>query len=113
MFKRSDLAKLELILKYISDINIIVEKHGTIEKTLSDIEGEYAIMMCITQIGEAVNKIENTNILNELPSSKIIGLRNRIVHGYEDIDIKIISETIKLHIPELRKVVESLIGITK
>ena len=109
MFKRSDLARLELILKDIRDIQIIVGKHGTIDNTLSDTEGGYAIMMCITQIGEAVNKIEDENILAELPASKITGLRNRIVHGYEDIDSKIISETIKTHIPDLKIVVESFL----
>jgi uncharacterized protein with HEPN domain len=113
MFRRSDLAKLELILKYINDMQVIIGKHGTIENTLSDTEGEYAIMMCITQIGEVVNKIEDENILTELPASKIIGLRNRIVHGYEDIDNKIISETIKIHIPSLKKVIESLLGNIK
>jgi len=113
MFKKSDLVKLELILKYIRDIQIIVDKHGSVENTLSDTEGEYAIMMCITQIGEAVNKIEDENIQAKLPGSKIIGLRNRIVHGYEGIDCKIISETIKRHIPDLKIIVESLLGNTR
>jgi uncharacterized protein with HEPN domain len=110
MYKKSDSAKLELILKYIRDMELIVNKHGGVENTISDIEGEYAIMMCITQIGEVVNKIEEPNIITSIPSPEIIGLRNRIVHGYEDIDKRIINEIIKTHIPSLKSSVKSLIA---
>jgi uncharacterized protein with HEPN domain len=82
-------------------MQVIIGKHGTIENTLSDTEGEYALMMCITELGEVVHKIEEGNILTEPPTLKNIGLHNRILHGYEDIDSKIINETIKTHIPGL------------
>ncbi|MFA6101202.1 MAG: HepT-like ribonuclease domain-containing protein [Victivallaceae bacterium] len=110
MSKRSDMAKLELILKYITDLQMIVDRHGSIEATINDMEGEYATMMCIAQIGETVNKIKAPDILSELPASLIIGLRNRLVHDYEEVDKKIISEIIKTHIPDLKKIVTSLIG---
>jgi len=110
MSKISDMAKLELILKYIRDLQMIVDKHGSIEKTIADVEGEYATMMCISQIGEAVNKIKTPEILSKLPAAKIIGLRNRLVHDYEEVDKTIISEIIKTHIPELKKIVKSLVG---
>jgi len=109
MYKKSGLAKLELILKYINDINIIIENHHSIEAALSDMEGEYALLMCLTQIGETVNKLSETKILDALPVSKIIGLRNRIVHGYEDIDKRMVSEILNHHIPELGKIITGLI----
>jgi uncharacterized protein with HEPN domain len=72
-------------------------------------EGEYALLMCLTQIGETVNKLSETKILDALPVSKIIGLRNRIVHGYEDIDKRMVSEILNHHIPELGKIITGLI----
>jgi len=110
MSKRSDMAKLELILKYIKDLQMIVDRHGSIEATIADMEGEYATMMCIAQIGEIVNKIKAPDILSKLPAPLIIGLRNRLVHDYEEVDKKIISEIIKTHIPDLKKIVASLMA---
>lgn len=109
MSEKSDMAKLELILKYIKDLQIIVEKHGSVEETIADMEGEYATMMCIAQIGETVNKIKAPDILSKLPASKVIGLRHRLVHDYEEVDKRIISEIIKTHIPDLKKIIESLV----
>jgi hypothetical protein len=40
MSSRSDLAKVELIIKCISDIQNIIERHGSIEEALDDYEGE-------------------------------------------------------------------------
>jgi uncharacterized protein with HEPN domain len=107
MSKRSDLAKVELILKYISDIQKIIERHGSIDKALDDYEGEYALMMCLAQIGEAVNKISEPEILSKIPVSKISGMRNRIVHGYEDIDKIIIAEVLTVHLPDLKEKIKS------
>ena len=106
MSSRSDLAKVELILKYISDIQKIIERHGSVEKALDDYEGDYAIMMCLAQIGEAVNKISEREILENIPVYKISGMRNRIIHGYEDIDKTIITEVLTVHLPDLKEILK-------
>jgi len=111
MSKRSDLAKVELILKYISDIQNIIERHGSIKKALDDYEGEYAIMMCLAQVGEAVNKISEPEVLVIIPVSKISGMRNRIIHGYEDIDKTIITEVLTVHLPDLKEKMKSYLKL--
>lgn len=109
MYNPSDNVKLELILKYINDIEIIISNHDNLEDAVNSKEGEYALMMCITQIGEAVTKIQNQNILDKIFSKEIVGMRNRIVHGYEDFDRKIVLFTLKENIPELKSVIEKFI----
>ncbi len=52
MSLKSDTARLEQILVYIADIDKIVSRHKSIANTLNDIEGQYAIMLCLSQIGE-------------------------------------------------------------
>ncbi len=109
MFKKGNFAKLEQIVNYIEDVFLIVENHKGLESALSDKEGEYAIMMCIIQIGETVNKITDPTIIEKIPSAKIIGLKNRIVHGYETFDRRIITDVIKLHLPELKMIITELL----
>ena len=67
-------------------------------------------MMCIIQIGEVVNKISDEKIKEKMPTAKITGLRNRIVHGYEEVDKTIITEVLKSHIPQLEITIMHLIG---
>ncbi|MGA2547999.1 MAG: HepT-like ribonuclease domain-containing protein [Rectinemataceae bacterium] len=61
-------------------------------------------------IGEATKQL-----LDEFPdttftdSSKIIGLRNRIIHGYADIDDGAIWTIAKTRLPGLRETIENLI----
>ncbi|MBI2431245.1 MAG: DUF86 domain-containing protein [Candidatus Hydrogenedentes bacterium] len=45
----------------------------------------------------------------EIPWKKIIGMRNRIVHDYFDLDMDIIYSTVKQFLPELLFKVEDLL----
>lgn len=36
-----------------------------------------------------------------IPWDDIIGMRNRIVHGYDEVDFDILWDTVELHLPEL------------
>jgi uncharacterized protein with HEPN domain len=65
-------------------------------------------------IGEAMNRIDKIN--PTLPVSgkqQIIGMRNRVIHGYDKIDDGIIWGTIVKHIPILKKEVDSMLGHAK
>lgn len=110
MSNKSDRAKLELILKYIADIERIIERHGSIDKVISDYEGQYAVMMCLTQIAETIDKITSTEYISKIPSREIMGFRNRIVHDYESTDWIIISKILCDNIPELKTIIISLVG---
>ena len=56
--------------------------------------------MTIMAIGEGFRKIDKTtdgkllSLRPEIPWHQVFGLRNRIAHGYFDIDVDIISEVI-------------------
>lgn len=109
MSKQSDMAKLELIAKYISDAEMIIARHKSVEATLADYEGEYAVTMCLVQIAETVNRISDESILEAIEARSIIGFRNRIVHNYEGRDQAIVSGILKKDIPELKEKILGLI----
>lgn len=45
----------------------------------------------------------------EIPWARIRGMRNRMIHGYEDIDMDIVWETVDRHIPRLIEQLEPLV----
>jgi len=62
MSHKGDIIRLHSINKYIADIETIIGNHGFVEKALSNMEGQYALMLCIAQIGELLNKNKDTGI---------------------------------------------------
>jgi len=56
--------------------------------------------MTIMAIGEGFKKIDKVTdgklllLRSEIPWHQVFGLRNRIAHGYFDIDVDIISEVV-------------------
>lgn len=60
-------------------------------------------------IGEAFTKLEDIapEIARRFPElRKIVGLRNRIIHGYDSVDDEIIWDVAKNKLPALRRQVE-------
>jgi uncharacterized protein with HEPN domain len=54
-------------------------------------------------IGEAMSRIEKLDpALNISGKRQIIGMRNRVIHGYDKIDNEIIWGTIVRHLPSLK-----------
>lgn len=70
-----------------------------------------ACVFNLSQIGELVNKIDKEFISKhpQIPWFKMRGLRNRIVHDYEGINLKLIWEIIDMDIGILREQLLKLI----
>lgn len=70
-----------------------------------------AVIRNLEVIGEAVNKIpsEIRSGIPDIPWSDIVGLRNKVIHEYFDVNIPIIWETATKDIPVFQKQVRSVI----
>ena len=109
MSLKSDTAKLEQILEYIDDIAKIIFRHENILRTLEDLEGQYAVMLCLSQIGELLGKIKTPAFISKLPIRVATGLRNIINHDYDGVDLTIVESTVLHDIPELKNTIVSLL----
>ena len=109
MSHKSDKARLEYLLKMISDIERICERHHGITHALEDNEGFHAITMCCFQIGEVMNKIEAPEIREKLPISLSYSMRNIIAHDYIGVDPRRIADTVEKDIPDLKCIVETIL----
>ena len=71
-----------------------------------------ACVFNLSQIGELVNKLDKEYIskYDEIPWFKMRGLRNRIVHDYEGVNLNLIWEIIDVDIRTLREQLMKLIG---
>lgn len=93
------------ITKIIDDLEFIINNMNNL--TLEEFENDdilnCAISFKFIQISENVKQLPNSLILAYplIPWSKIVGLRNRIVHDYGNVQLDIIYNTIKNDLPEL------------
>lgn len=108
----------ERILKWLYDIKLAIEE---IEDFLSDTPNDFkhyssnlllkrAIERNLEIIGEAVNRIlkQEGDIVIE-HARKIVGLRNQIIHSYDNISDESIWAIIQKHLPLLKQEVNRLI----
>ena len=75
---------------------------------LEDKRTQQAVIMSLIIIGEAATRVmdgyaEFTQAHPEVPWRSMRGMRNRIAHGYFDINLEVVWETVRTALPELLK----------
>lgn len=75
---------------------------------LEDKRTQQAVIMSLIIIGEGATKVmdgyaEFVETHQEVPWRNMRGMRNRIVHGYFEIDLDVVWETVQTALPELLK----------
>lgn len=70
-----------------------------------------AVTRLLEVLGEAANCVsdEVKGIHRGIPWSQMISMRNRLIHGYYDVDLDIIWSTVSEDIPPLVGVLEDVI----
>lgn len=76
------------------------------EQFLTDKRTQQAVIMCIIIIGEAATKVmdqysEFANAYPAVPWRSMRGMRNRIAHGYFDINLDVVWDTVQIALPTL------------
>ncbi len=116
MSERTLISRVSFILEMISNIDLIVNRHGGIDLALEDVEGKMAIYMGITQIGETLAKLDDEFLLEYGLLKEKKGAyytRNYIVHEYEGVDPFIIEEIYTSHLPHLSKKLQGFLRKSK
>ena len=103
----------EYLLDMLEAAKIIQDYVGAKEKDdfLQDNFCQDAVIRRLAIIGEAANRIsEQTRTrIPEIPWAEIVGMRNRLIHQYDDLDMVIVWETIKNDILILVTILEKFI----
>ncbi|MCL4428672.1 MAG: DUF86 domain-containing protein [Deltaproteobacteria bacterium] len=114
------------VMKYLEDIRDYSQKaidylnNITYEEFLKDNKTIDAAIRTIEVVGEAATKIKNmpnsSDIFekyNYVDWKEAVRMRNRIIHGYEDIDLEIVWNTVKTDFPKLKNNIEKVIKEVK
>lgn len=105
------------ILKYLYDIQQSIDSIDCFigeEKVYADYDGNPMLQSAVERhmeiIGEAMNKaLKLDESLPITDARKIVNTRNRIIHGYDDIDNIEIWNIIVNNLPTLRKEISALL----
>ncbi|EXI79562.1 MAG: hypothetical protein AW10_02295 [Candidatus Accumulibacter appositus] len=82
----------------------------------ADLNGDrmlvFAIVRAIEIVGEAASKIseETRSAHGAIPWKAIIGMRNRLVHAYFDIDASVVWATVTEELPALLGQLQALVA---
>lgn len=107
---RTDPAPLLDILLAIGDALGFVE--GLSEQEFhADKRTRWAVFSQIIVIGEASGRLsrEFQKQYPTIPWSEIIGMRHRLIHGYDQVNWDRVWETVTIHLPKLKVAIEPLI----
>jgi uncharacterized protein with HEPN domain len=73
---------------------------------------ELALVRLVEIVGEAANRlsIEDQSRYPSIPWKEIVGMRNRLVHGYDAIDLDVLWDTVRIDLPQLIEKLERILG---
>ncbi len=93
-------------------IRSYVEGMG-LDEFLADTQLQDSVIRRIEVIGEASGRISSQfqEAHPEIPWQDMRGMRNRMIHGYDDIDFDIVWNTTQQSIPHLLELIEPLLDI--
>ena len=98
------------IYNSIEEIEKFVEGFS-FEEFQNDKKTIYAVVRAVEIIGEATKNIPSSvkKIHGEIKWAKVKGMRNRLIHEYFGVNIKVVWKTVKEDIPELKEKMSELL----
>jgi uncharacterized protein with HEPN domain len=108
--KRDDCIRLEHMLEAARQASSVAS-----ERVREDLDRDrflvLGLMKCLEIIGEAASKLnpETRDRHPEIPWPQIIGMRNRLIHAYFDINLDRMWDTLKEDLPDLIRTLEQVL----
>lgn len=109
MAKHDDSIALQHMLDHACEAVAMIEG-----KTRDNLDSERMLELSLVRlveiIGEAANRVSRKGKAKypAVPWQEIVSMRNRLIHGYDSIDLDVLWDTVKLELPplilELKKV---------
>ena len=111
MSRHEDGVRLHHMLDYAQEAVALMQ-----DKTRADLEDsrvlQLALVRLIEVVGEAAGRVsgEKQRELSNIPWRAIIGMRNRLIHGYDFADIDILRKTVDEDLPALIAELEDIVS---
>lgn len=108
--QKSDLVRLHHMLD--AAIEAISFAKSRSRKDLDeDLQFMRALVKSIEIMGEAAAKVteQTKGELSQIPWARIVGMRNRLIHAYYDINVDVVWSTVKEDLPPLIEQLEKIL----
>ena len=85
-------------------------------RTRNDIDTDRLLNLALVRlleiIGEAASRVtkEERDLYPDIPWPEIVGLRNRLIHGYDEVDFDILWQIVKTDLPSLIEKLEKILA---
>tara|TARA_R110002167_G_scaffold30407_2_gene100404 strand:- start:265 stop:615 length:351 start_codon:yes stop_codon:yes gene_type:complete len=110
----------EKILKWLYDIKLAIEEVDSYfderERNFFEYQKNVMLKRAVERdleiVGEAINRIlkRDENFIEQISNARsIIGLRNQVIHAYDNISDENIWSVLTTHLPKLKKEIDNLI----
>jgi uncharacterized protein with HEPN domain len=93
------------------------EARGMVKgRNRSDLQTDRSLELALTRlieiIGEAATRISSPTKekFGEIPWKNVIGMRNRLIHGYDIVDMDVLWDTLEINLPPLIQQLQKIIG---
>lgn len=79
---------------------------------LTDQEKQDAVVRRLEILGEAAGRVDESirERFIDIPWREAIGIRNRVIHGYESVDAKIVWDTTQNDLPPLINLLKDMLA---
>ncbi len=86
----------------------------TRERFASDLRTQDAVIRSLEVIGEACKRLSPETLATEpdTPWPQVKGMRDRLIHGYDDIDLDIVWDTLTVNLPAMLPVLRRMRAAT-
>lgn len=107
----------EEFLDFVEDILDAMEKAELLlegvgyEKFEADFRINFAVIRALEIIGEASKRLPDGLRVRypEVPWKGMAGMRDRIIHGYDNVDYQIVWDVVKKDIPKIKPTIQRII----
>lgn len=85
-------------------------------KTQGEIAADRKLQLALTRlieiVGEAATRVSQETRLRhpEIPWPEMVGMRNRLIHGYDMVDWAVLQSTITVDLPQLVTQLDAILG---
>ncbi|HKA53165.1 MAG TPA: DUF86 domain-containing protein [Candidatus Binatia bacterium] len=111
MPKHDDVVRLRHMLEHAREAIVLMEgkNHADLESSRLHL---LAIVRLVEIIGEAASRVSQATQRKypQIPWPQIIGMRNRLVHGYDVVDIGIVWQTVNEELSPLIAELERILS---
>ena len=110
MSKHDDAVRLRHMLDHAREAVALIQ-----DKRCAHLEDsrvlQLALVRLIEIVGEAASHVseQERGKHPQIAWAQIIGMRNRLIHGYDFVDTEILWQTVKEDLPELIRILEQIV----